>query len=820
MTRSSLYALLVLVCVTFTYSAAQSSSCTGRCGEEYYRGYLCHCDYDCLTHDECCKDYEAKCTTRGSCKGRCGESFKRGRQCDCDPDCGQFGHCCPDFKQFCNPEEVSKEPANAAAATEGPNPCLNAHASKPADPPQDSEAQSEGEDGNEDISDSMLSPTDPPYEEPLSPAPEDGISGEPDIPEEPPLLEGTSGYEPLATSVPETIDVVTPKTSMSDDAEAVLDEEQKGDPRLDDLTPPAVPDPTSFPSPVPASQMPTMINPDSTPPPSNPSDPASTQASTPAPEGEDQASMTQSPASGPTTNPASDAQQKNTASDDLATTGPPEAQDAVENAGTPAAKPTEAQTTTAPPPSASATVPTDQTQDPKPEPSATQDPAATPSAPEVTVKPLEMTPQPLETQKPGENMASTEAAAAYDDLATTGPPEAQDGVTNAGTPAAKPTEAQDAATTAPPPSASATVPTDQTQDPKPEPSATQDPATTPSAPEVTVKPLEMTPRPLETTAKPVEKTTKATPLPSKPTKAPKATPLPSKPTKAPKATLLPSKPTKKPEKPSSANDINFPGMDNSRDYQSDDSNDTNLCSGRPVNGLTTLKNGTTVVFRGHYFWMLDTMRVPGPARGITETWGIPSPIDTVFTRCNCQGKTYFLKGRNYWRFENQVMDPGYPKATRTGFDGLTGHITAALSVPAYMRRRESVYFFKRGGRVQKYSYDPKKAPKCSGSQPPSQPNQRVHYAVYTRRTRQAETYLGKELSITATWEGFPTTVTSALSLPSRQAVDGYKYYVFSRTRHYSIRMEGEKPTVTTPPQAPQTQSTSQSFFNCPKTAQS
>lgn len=30
----------------------------------------------------------------------------------------------------------------------------------------------------------------------------------------------------------------------------------------------------------------------------------------------------------------------------------------------------------------------------------------------------------------------------------------------------------------------------------------------------------------------------------------------------------------------------------------DDSNDTNLCSGRPINGLTTLRNGTTVVFRG------------------------------------------------------------------------------------------------------------------------------------------------------------------------------------------------------------------------------
>ncbi len=31
-----------------------------------------------------------------------------------------------------------------------------------------------------------------------------------------------------------------------------------------------------------------------------------------------------------------------------------------------------------------------------------------------------------------------------------------------------------------------------------------------------------------------------------------------------------------------------------------DDYDTNLCSGRPVNGLTTLKNGTIVAFRGQY----------------------------------------------------------------------------------------------------------------------------------------------------------------------------------------------------------------------------
>uniref|UniRef100_A0A3Q3G0J6 SMB domain-containing protein n=1 Tax=Kryptolebias marmoratus TaxID=37003 RepID=A0A3Q3G0J6_KRYMA len=70
-------------------------SCRGRCGGEYYRGYTCQCDYNCLAYEECCRDYESQCTTN-SCKGRCGETFKRGRLCSCDPECTKFKQCCPD----------------------------------------------------------------------------------------------------------------------------------------------------------------------------------------------------------------------------------------------------------------------------------------------------------------------------------------------------------------------------------------------------------------------------------------------------------------------------------------------------------------------------------------------------------------------------------------------------------------------------------------------------------------------------------------------------------------------------------------------------
>uniref|UniRef100_A0A3Q2V9M5 Proteoglycan 4b n=1 Tax=Haplochromis burtoni TaxID=8153 RepID=A0A3Q2V9M5_HAPBU len=228
----------------------------------------------------------------------------------------------------------------------------------------------------------------------------------------------------------------------------------------------------------------------------------------------------------------------------------------------------------------------------------------------------------------------------------------------------------------------------------------------------------------------------------------------------------------------------------------DDSNDTNLCSGRPVSGVTTLRNGTMVVFRGHYFWLLDSNRVPGPPRGITQEWGVPSPIDTVFTRCNCQGKTYIFKGSQYWRFENDALDPGYPKVITTGFDRLQGHITAALSVPQYKRRAESVYFFKRGGMVQKYSYQAGVRPTCG---------KKVQYAVYTVRNRVVRQagnpsvyfdhvnniqssftpVLGPVINIRTSWRGFPPAVTAAVSVPTTAEPEGYKYFVFSGRKSHT-----------------------------------
>ncbi|KAM4740063.1 proteoglycan 4b [Anableps anableps] len=280
------------------------------------------------------------------------------------------------------------------------------------------------------------------------------------------------------------------------------------------------------------------------------------------------------------------------------------------------------------------------------------------------------------------------------------------------------------------------------------------------------------------------------------------------PTSGPDPKPDPSKasPTSKPEtKPL---DPQTQITDNLRDYQGDDSDETNLCSGRPVSGVTTLRNGTMVVFRGHYFWFLDRNLVPNPPKRITEVWGVPSPIDMVFTRCNCQGKTYIFKGGKYWRFENDALDPGYPKIVKMGFDGLQGHITAALSVPQYLNRKESVYFFKRGGTVQKYSYQFGTSPTCGRTA------QIPVYTVRTRMVRQAASVLEPEINIRKSWRGFPSTITAAVSVPTNRDPEGYKYIVFSRKTAYNVRMQAERPVVAAPRAnvSPKTDN----FFRCPK----
>uniref|UniRef100_A0A8C3YSY9 SMB domain-containing protein n=1 Tax=Catagonus wagneri TaxID=51154 RepID=A0A8C3YSY9_9CETA len=284
------------------------------------------------------------------------------------------------------------------------------------------------------------------------------------------------------------------------------------------------------------------------------------------------------------------------------------------------------------------------------------------------------------------------------------------------------------------------------------------------------------------------------------------------------------------------------GLDNSDfkliptpDIPSTQSNETNLCNGRPIDGLTTLHNGTLVAFRGPYFWMLNPFTPPSPPRRITEVWGIPSPIDTVFTRCNCERKTFFFKGSQYWRFTNDKKDAGYPKLISKGFGGLNGKIVAALSVAKYKNRPESVYFFKRGGSIQQYTYKQEPIKKCTGRRPA------VNYSVYgettqVRRRRferaigpskthtiriqylptglnyQDKGFLHNEVRVSTLWRGLPNVVTSAISLPNIRKPDGYDYYAFSRDQYYNIDVPSRTARAITTRSG---QTLSNIWYNCP-----
>ncbi|XP_040856706.1 vitronectin [Ochotona curzoniae] len=130
-----------------------------------------------------------------------------------------------------------------------------------------------------------------------------------------------------------------------------------------------------------------------------------------------------------------------------------------------------------------------------------------------------------------------------------------------------------------------------------------------------------------------------------------------------------------------------------------------LCSGKPFDAFTDLKNGSLFAFRGQYCYELDETAVrPGYPKLIRDVWGIEGPIDAAFTRINCQGKTYLFKGSQYWRFEDGVLDPDYPRNIAEGFDGIPNDVDAAFALPAHsFSGRERVYFFK-GKKYWEYQF--------------------------------------------------------------------------------------------------------------------
>ncbi|XP_069571958.1 proteoglycan 4a [Brachyistius frenatus] len=219
--------------------------------------------------------------------------------------------------------------------------------------------------------------------------------------------------------------------------------------------------------------------------------------------------------------------------------------------------------------------------------------------------------------------------------------------------------------------------------------------------------------------------------------------------------------------------------------------DVDLCSDSTINGLTALTNGTILIFKGEVFWSVDPVsRSVGHPQSITETLGVSSPIDTVFTRGNCHGNTYIIKGDQYWRLDgNMVMEPGYPRPLASEFPGLTGSVSAALAVPATRDRLETVFFFKNGDIMQRFTFPPGGTPSCS---------KKPRSSLKGRLAPLAEALLSAEINIKVSMKGFPTPVTSALSTAGPQGSNTYQHFVFSGPLFFSIQISSELPELAEP----------------------
>ncbi len=67
---------------------------------------------------------------------------------------------------------------------------------------------------------------------------------------------------------------------------------------------------------------------------------------------------------------------------------------------------------------------------------------------------------------------------------------------------------------------------------------------------------------------------------------------------------------------------------------------------------------------------------------------LPGNIDAAFTGSN--GKVYFFKGSQYWRYNGNYKDEDYPRRISRHFPGIPNNINAAMYYPPL----QEIYFFK------------------------------------------------------------------------------------------------------------------------------
>ncbi|XP_027206190.2 matrix metalloproteinase 1 isoform X2 [Dermatophagoides pteronyssinus] len=137
-----------------------------------------------------------------------------------------------------------------------------------------------------------------------------------------------------------------------------------------------------------------------------------------------------------------------------------------------------------------------------------------------------------------------------------------------------------------------------------------------------------------------------------------------------------------------------------------------LCQDSSIDAVTRIADGSTYVFKGDYYWRIETNGIAdGFPRRISTDWdGLPGNLNAALTWAD--GKTFFFKGNKYWRFKNMRMDKGYPKLINTGFAGIPDNVDAAF----VWGGNGKTYFFKGN---EYWRFDSKTEPPVSKLYPKS-----------------------------------------------------------------------------------------------------
>ncbi|XP_022914436.2 matrix metalloproteinase-14 isoform X2 [Onthophagus taurus] len=135
-----------------------------------------------------------------------------------------------------------------------------------------------------------------------------------------------------------------------------------------------------------------------------------------------------------------------------------------------------------------------------------------------------------------------------------------------------------------------------------------------------------------------------------------------------------------------------------------------LCKDPKIDAIFQSAEGNTYVFKGNQYWRLNDQSIdPGYPKLIASGWpGLPGDISSAFTYKN--GKTYFFKGTKYWRYNGRRMDGDYPKDISSGFAGIPDDIDAAM----VWSGNGKIYFFK-GSKF--WRFDPMQRPPVKSTYP-------------------------------------------------------------------------------------------------------